>query len=63
MDQQLTSLQDQLAALLAKYTPEHPDVIKVKAQIEDLKRRMAQVPETKAPSTGTQASLREPASI
>jgi polysaccharide chain length determinant protein (PEP-CTERM system associated) len=63
MDEQLTSLQDQLAALLAKYTPEHPDVIKVKSQIEDLKRRMAQAPEPKAPAIGTQASLREPASI
>jgi polysaccharide chain length determinant protein (PEP-CTERM system associated) len=63
MDEQLTSLQDQLAALLAKYTPEHPDVIKLKAQIEDLKRRTAQVPETKAPAAGAQASLREPASI
>src|ERR1700731_874279 len=30
-EQELTALQQQLSALLAKYTPEHPDVIKVKA--------------------------------
>jgi polysaccharide chain length determinant protein (PEP-CTERM system associated) len=41
LDTQLASLQDQLSALLAKYTPEHPDVVKTKAEIEELKRRMA----------------------
>jgi len=47
LDLQLASLQEQLSALLAKYTPEHPDVIKLKAQIEDVKRKIASVPETK----------------
>jgi polysaccharide chain length determinant protein (PEP-CTERM system associated) len=60
-DQELTTLQDQLAVLLTKYTPEHPDVVKLKLQIEDLKRRMAGAP-TQKPS-GTQAGLREPAAI
>jgi protein tyrosine kinase modulator len=62
-DQQLSALQDQLAALLAKYTPEHPDVIKLKAQIEDLKRRMAEAPEPKAPVSAGRQTPQEPAAI
>jgi polysaccharide chain length determinant protein (PEP-CTERM system associated) len=62
-EQQLSALQEQLAISLARYTPEHPDVIKLKAQIEDLKRRMANAPEPKAPSESSRASLREPAAI
>jgi polysaccharide chain length determinant protein (PEP-CTERM system associated) len=61
-EQELTNLQDQLAILLTKYTPEHPDVVKAKAQIEDLKRRMAAVP-TKTASASSQGSLREPPAI
>jgi polysaccharide chain length determinant protein (PEP-CTERM system associated) len=62
-DQQLTALQDQLSVLLSKYTPEHPDVIKLKAQIADLKRRMAEAPEPKTQTPSAQASLREPPSL
>lgn len=40
-DQQLAALQDQLLALQAKYTDEHPDVVKLKNHIEDLKKQMA----------------------
>jgi len=62
-DQQLSFLQEQLAALLAKYTPEHPDVIKLKAQIEDLKLRMAAEPEPKTSSTVAKTALREAPAI
>jgi len=62
-DQELISLQEQLAALLAKYTPEHPDVIKLRAQIADLKRRMAETPEPKTPASSVQAGLREPPNL
>jgi len=62
-EQQLTALQEQLAVLLTKYTPEHPDVIKAKAQIEDLKKRMAETPTPKSQPTGAQLALREPPSI
>ncbi|HJZ65228.1 MAG TPA: hypothetical protein VKD70_12980 [Candidatus Acidoferrum sp.] len=62
-EQELTNLQDQLAVLLTKYTPEHPDVVKVKAQIEGLKRRMAIAPVIKPSSATSQAALREPPSI
>ncbi len=57
---QLTALQEQLSALLAKYTPEHPDVIKAKAQIEDLKKRMDEAPAPKSAAAGAKAALREP---
>jgi polysaccharide chain length determinant protein (PEP-CTERM system associated) len=60
LDQQLAALQDQLTALLGKYTPEHPDVVKVKAQIEEIKRRLAAAPDTKTAGSSTQASTHEP---
>ena len=60
---QLAALQEQLAIILAKYTPEHPDVIKLKAQIEDLKHRMANAPEPKTASESSRAALHEPAAI
>ena len=63
LEQELTNLQDQLAVLLTKYTPEHPDVVKVKAQIEDLKKRMAAAPANRPNSATSQAALREPPSI
>jgi polysaccharide chain length determinant protein (PEP-CTERM system associated) len=62
-DQQLAALQEQLSALLAKYTPEHPDVIKLQAQIEDLKKRMAETPAPKSSPATTQAALREPPAL
>jgi polysaccharide chain length determinant protein (PEP-CTERM system associated) len=43
-DQQLVVLQDQLAALRSKYTDEHPDVVKLKARIADLKNKIATAP-------------------
>jgi len=62
-DQEMIALQQQLSTLLAKYTPEHPDVIKVRAQINELNRRMAEAPAPKVTPTGAQAALREPPAI
>jgi polysaccharide chain length determinant protein (PEP-CTERM system associated) len=62
-DQELATLQEQLSALLAKYTPEHPDVIKLKAQIEDLKKRIGEGAPAKSAAATAQAALREPPSI
>ncbi|HET7106138.1 MAG TPA: Wzz/FepE/Etk N-terminal domain-containing protein [Candidatus Acidoferrum sp.] len=62
-DQELTALQQQLSTLLAKYTPEHPDVIKVKAQIAELNRKMGEAPAPKPPVSAAQAALREPPAI
>ena len=62
-DQEMTALQQQLSALLAKYTPEHPDVIKVKAQIEELNRKMAEAPAPKPAPSAAQTTLREPPAL
>jgi polysaccharide chain length determinant protein (PEP-CTERM system associated) len=51
LEQQLATLQEQLSGLLAKYTPEHPDVVKLKAQIEDVKRKIATAPAEPKSST------------
>jgi len=62
MEQQLTGLQDQLAALQARYTPDHPDVRKVENQIEQLRKRMTEVPKATSPPANAQAGV-EPPSI
>lgn len=38
---QLTEMQGELSALLAKYTEDHPDVIRLRQSIADLKQKMA----------------------
>ena len=63
LDQELAALQQQLSTLLAKYTPEHPDVIKVKAQIEEMNRKIAEAPAPKPAGSAAQAALREPPAI
>lgn len=61
-DQQLILLQDQLTNLLARYTPDHPDVIKTQSQIAELKKRM--VEPSKAPTqAATAAAAHEPPQI
>ena len=63
-EQQLGALQDQLTSLQARYTSEHPDVIKLKSQIEELKKRMAGAAKNNASASGsTQASAAEPPQI
>jgi polysaccharide chain length determinant protein (PEP-CTERM system associated) len=59
-DQQLILLQDQLTNLLARYTPNHPDVIKTQNQIADLKKRMAEPAKAPTPSAGAQAAHEPP---
>lgn len=48
-DQQLSEMEDQLANLQARYTEEHPDVVKLKNQVEEFKRRLAATPKPKEP--------------
>lgn len=63
-EQQLNALEGQLASLLARYTPEHPDVVKLKNQIEELKKQMAAGPKTRSLSaSAVQASVIEPPEI
>jgi polysaccharide chain length determinant protein (PEP-CTERM system associated) len=47
-EKQLNSLQQQLTNLRARYTPAHPDVVKLENQIEDLKKLMAEASKVKA---------------
>lgn len=61
-EQQLTVLQEQLTNLLARYTPEHPDVIKTKNLIEQLKKQQAAAPKS-LPPVNASASTSEPAQI
>ena len=42
LEQQLSALQAQLAALKSKYTEDYPDVIKAEKDLEALKKRMAE---------------------
>jgi uncharacterized protein involved in exopolysaccharide biosynthesis len=64
LEQQLNALQDQLTVLQAHYTAEHPDVIKIKNSIEEVKKRMAEEPKTDPPGSGNaQTSRSEPPQI
>jgi protein tyrosine kinase modulator len=68
LEQQLATLQDELSVLSAKYTPEHPDVLKTQAAIEEVKKRIAASAaagsETKSSNATTaNASAHEPPQI
>jgi uncharacterized protein involved in exopolysaccharide biosynthesis len=62
LEQQLSGLQDLLSTLESRYTEEHPDVVKTKSQIEELKKQIAAGPR---PDSGipSRASKIEPAQI
>jgi polysaccharide chain length determinant protein (PEP-CTERM system associated) len=63
-EQQLGALQEQLTSLQARYTSEHPDVVKLKNQMEELKKRMAGAPKNNPSANGsTQAAATEPPQI
>jgi polysaccharide chain length determinant protein (PEP-CTERM system associated) len=53
---QLAEMQSNLSALLAKYTEDHPDVIRLRQSIADLKQKMASSPGTATAGTTTTAS-------
>jgi polysaccharide chain length determinant protein (PEP-CTERM system associated) len=60
-EQQLNALQDQLTALQTRYTPEHPDIIKLKNSIEQMKKHLAENPKANPPESGNvQMSRSEP---
>jgi polysaccharide chain length determinant protein (PEP-CTERM system associated) len=63
LDQQLTTLQDLLSTLQARYTADHPDVIKTKNQIEQLKKRMADAPKGGSTLSNAQTTGIEPPAI
>jgi polysaccharide chain length determinant protein (PEP-CTERM system associated) len=60
LEQQLSALRDQLAVLQTRYTPEHPDIIKLKNSIEQMSRRLAEAPKANpSPSENAQTSRNE----
>jgi polysaccharide chain length determinant protein (PEP-CTERM system associated) len=63
LEQQLSALQDQLGVLLSRYTPDHPDVIKAKIQIEQLKKRMSDAPKETAPAASGRIPATEPVAV
>jgi polysaccharide chain length determinant protein (PEP-CTERM system associated) len=63
LEEQLHTLQDQLATLEALYTPKHPDVVKKKSQIEELQKKIAEVPEPSTRPKGTSRPVVEPSQI
>ncbi len=65
MEQQLNILQAQLMQLQARYTDDHPDVIKTKADIAEVKKRLAEASNAAAASTDTtqKANASEPPEI
>src|SRR5215467_11391961 len=63
LEEQLTTLQEQLAVLLSRYTAEHPDVIKTKNQIEQLQQRIASAPKGAQSATNATPGEIEPPQI
>jgi polysaccharide chain length determinant protein (PEP-CTERM system associated) len=51
LQQQLAQLQAQLVDLQARYTDDHPDVIKTKADIEQVKKKLAEINDASAKGT------------
>ena len=63
LDQQLATLEDQLTGLQIKDTPEHPDVVRMKAIVAELKEKVAQAhanPKGSSLSKAAAADTHEP---
>jgi polysaccharide chain length determinant protein (PEP-CTERM system associated) len=60
IEEQLRNLQGQLTSLESRYTAEHPDVVKMKNQIAELKKKLAETPSTDSPSIGTHTAADPP---
>jgi polysaccharide chain length determinant protein (PEP-CTERM system associated) len=56
LEQQLTQLQGQLLQLQARYTDDHPDVIKTKADIAEVQKRLKEVNAAAAAATANDSS-------
>jgi polysaccharide chain length determinant protein (PEP-CTERM system associated) len=62
MENQLRVAQEQLTALETLYTAKHPDVVKKRTQVEELKKRLAEEPEISTPAKEKRPPV-EPAQI
>jgi len=63
LQQQLASLQALLMQLQARYTDDYPDVIKTKADIAEVQKRLSEVNSAKPDVSDAKVSLAEPADI
>src|SRR3989475_3580506 len=65
LEQQLAALQSQLITLQARYTDDHPDVVKTKADIAEVKRKLDEMNSAAAQNTqaNDKASASEPPEI
>jgi polysaccharide chain length determinant protein (PEP-CTERM system associated) len=65
LEKQLSDLQSQLLSLQARYTGDHPDVIKTKADIDEVKKKLAEINKASedATDTNSKASATEPPEI
>jgi polysaccharide chain length determinant protein (PEP-CTERM system associated) len=67
LEQQLAAARNSLGALEARYSSSHPDVIKLKADIQQLEKRIAELnkpaPDSADTAVKTAASLTEPQNI
>jgi len=63
LEQQLAAMQSQLMQLQAKYTNDHPDVVKAKSDIASLKKRLDEVNSAKPDTSNDKASGSEPPEI
>lgn len=65
LEQQMNALQSQLLQLQARYTSDHPDVIKTKADIAEIKKKLAEInaAANNATDTANKGNVSEPAEI
>ena len=62
-DKEIAALEDRLTALESRYTPDHPDVIKMKAEIEELKKSRDTSPAAADPNGSTKTEPGEKAQL
>jgi polysaccharide chain length determinant protein (PEP-CTERM system associated) len=65
LEQQMNALQAQLLQLQARYTNDHPDVIKTKADIAEIRKKLAEINAAASNATDTvnKGNVSEPAEI
>ena len=63
LQQQLTNLQSQLMQLQARYTDDYPDVIKTKADIAEVQKKLNEVSSAKPDTSNTKVNVAEPPEI
>lgn len=63
LQQQLATLQSQLIQLQSRYTDDYPDVIKTKADIAEVQKKLNEVTSSKPDTSNANVSLAEPPEI